>query len=108
VYSASTSVQKCKDCSSVLTDDFTKVEGQPITDQYEPEDKESLVSVYNDILRMAPPLEPNKNPLVQLDEQIKGKRHVSSKDRIEEKLREFRSMLSREISSRMDKLWDKI
>jgi hypothetical protein len=45
----------------VLTDDFIKLEGQPIIDQYEPEDKESLVSVYCDVLRNMPPLEKAKN-----------------------------------------------
>ena len=47
----------------MLTDDFSKVEGQPVIEQYEPEDKEALVSVYNDILRTVNTLEPNKNPL---------------------------------------------
>ena len=46
-------ISKCKDCQAVLTDDFVKLEAQPIIDQYEPEDKESLVSVYCDILRKA-------------------------------------------------------
>ena len=43
--------QKCKDCEAVLTDDFNKLEGQPIVEQYEPEDKESLVSIYCEVLR---------------------------------------------------------
>lgn len=51
----------------MLTDDFHKVEGQPIIDQYEPEDKESFVSVYNEILRLSPEdLSGDKNPLLSL------------------------------------------
>ena len=61
VYTGNPAVSKCKDCEVVLTDEFTKLEGQPILEQYEPEDKESIVSVYCDILRQMEPLNETKN-----------------------------------------------
>ena len=57
VTSSNPNVSKCKDCQTVLTDDYVKLESQPIVDQYEPEDKEALVSVYCDILRNMPALD---------------------------------------------------
>ena len=61
VMSQKPKVQKCKDCQSVSTDDFVKLETQPIIEQYEPEDKESLMSIYCDVLRFMPFLDKAKN-----------------------------------------------
>ena len=65
VKTQNSTISKCKDCQTVLTDEFVKLEAQPIIDQYEPEDKEALVSVYCDILRQIPNLDPKKNIMVQ-------------------------------------------
>ena len=50
----------------MLTDDFVKLEGQPIIEQYEPEDKESLMSVYSDVLRGMTLLDKTKNSQFQI------------------------------------------
>ena len=52
----------------MLTEDFSKLEGQPIIDQYEPEDKESLVAVYCDVLRGMTMVDKSKNIQYQIDE----------------------------------------
>ena len=62
----------------MLTDEYVKLEAQPIIDQYEPEDKEALVSVYCDILRQVPSLDPKKNVMSQLKEISKLQTHNQS------------------------------
>lgn len=68
VTGTSTNISRCKDCQTVLTDEYVKLESQPIIDQYEPEDKESIVSVYCDILRGIQHVDPQKNIMLQLKE----------------------------------------
>lgn len=99
------SVQKCKDCEAVLTDDFVKLEGQPIIDQYEPEDKESLVSIYCEILRNMGAIDPTKNTMVQIGDASLYK-NSQSREGIAEKIKEFESMMDREIQSQHDKIKD--
>lgn len=78
VKSQNSTISKCKDCQTVLTDEYVKLEAQPIIDQYEPEDKEALVSVYCDILRQVPSLDPKKNVMSQLKEISKLQTHNQS------------------------------
>ena len=98
VTSPSPHVSKCKDCQTVLTDDYVKLEGQPIVDQYEPEDKESLVSIYCDILRKVPDLDPKTNVQYQFEESVKSHKQTGQPFPIEAKITEFNAQLKREIS----------
>ena len=82
-----------------MTDDFSKVEGQPVIEQYEPEDKEALVSVYNDVLRTVNTLEPNKNPMYQLEEYRKSNRGNSNSEQTDEKIKELHHMIKRDVAS---------
>ena len=84
-------VSKCKDCQTVLTDEYVKLEGQPIIDQYEPEDKEAIVSVYCEILRQVPPLDATKNVQYQLEDWQRGYRVSNTKEDLVEKMKEFKS-----------------
>ena len=97
------SIQKCKDCQAVLTEDFMKLEGQPIVDQYEPEDKESLVSVYCDILREARPLAADKNVQHQLMEELRVYRNSNVKEDLCQKIIEFSNQLNREVALTKDR-----
>ena len=110
VYSSSTALQKCKVCLSVLTDDYHKAEGQPIIDQYEPEDKESFISVYNDILRKLTQEQfaPDKNPMFQLEDVRKSNRGGHNAEWLEEKIKEFEGAIMREVESMKDDLKDQI
>lgn len=49
-------MHRCKHCNCVLTNKFFSLEKTPIVNDCEPEDKESLFSVYCEVLRHLQPL----------------------------------------------------
>ena len=91
-------LQKCKDCESVTTDDFNKLEGLPVVESYDPEDKESLMSTYCDVLRKIKPLDPNKSLIEQIKFNKGNKKQAKATDKedVNSKIDEFTDQFNRE------------
>ena len=57
------------------------------------------MSVYNDVLRTVNTLEPNKNPMYQLEEYRKSNRGNSNSEQTDEKIKELHHMIKRDVAS---------
>ena len=81
----------------MLTASYSSFENQPIFEQYEPEDKESLVSLYCDVLRHMPDLKEEN-----IERQIR-KFHTatsrSGKFELAERLSKFLKVLDMEVTN---------